>query len=200
MPFHLINSSPTKYSSIESQKRHEYEYKKFLKSLNHNSSEQIKYRPIDLNNNYLIQRQINLQYQRKHEYERIQNENFKFSQRLMNAKAFLNRHEQQIFFDKHCKLKQRLQHYPDLTQNQTKKLTPMNHLKIINKPIDSSFFIYNDNPKSQKKLPSLLRKAPDISTIQAQQPSKLPIRSPNIIDWNKSIRFSSINYLYKAPR
>jgi hypothetical protein len=162
MPFHLSNSSPTKYSSIEYQKLHEYEYKKFLKTLqinNHsiNLTEQnlLKHQQRYSNNNYLFQRQINLQYRqdkRKHEYERIQKENFKFSQRLINAKPFLNRYEQQIFFDKHCQLKQRLQHYPDFISNQTKKsdwkFSSNNHLKIIKKPVDVSFLIYNDKPLS----------------------------------------------------
>jgi hypothetical protein len=155
MPFHLINSSSSKYSSIEFQKFHEYEYKKFLKTLPEQNL--LKHRKIDLNNNYLNQRQIHLQYRqnkRKYEYERIQKENLRFSQRLMNAKAFLNRDEQEKFFEKHWKLKQRLQHYPDLNQNQTKKST--NHFQIINKP----FFIYNDN---HQKLPQLIKHNPSIS-------------------------------------
>ncbi len=167
MPFHLSNSLSTKYSSIKNQKLHEYEYKKFLKTLqinNQNSrnlSEEkfFKHQKIYFNNNYLFQRQINLQYrqnQRKYEYESIQKENFKFSQRLMNAKTFFNHYEQKIFFDKHCKLKQRLQHYPDLIRNQTKKLdyqfSSNNHVKVINQPVDSSVLIYNDNviPRQEK--------------------------------------------------
>ena len=198
MSFHLINSSSIKYSSIESQKIHEYEYKKFLQTLPRNNSNTFEQKLF--NNNYFNQRQINQQYRqnkRKHEYERIEKENFKFSQRLMNAKACLNRYEQQTFFDKHCQIKQRLQHYPP---NQTS----INHLKITNKPIDSSFFIYSDNSKSHKSrekdllLPRLMKPNPP--------PSKLLLPSPNIIDWNKSkqplkskIVSSSINYLYKAP-
>jgi hypothetical protein len=145
MPFHLISSLPSKYSSIESQKHHEYEYKKFLKTLPRTNSESklFKHREIYFNNNYLTQRQINLQYRqdkRKHEYERIQKENWRFSQRLINAKASLNRNEQQTFFEKHWKLKQRLQHYPDFTQN-------------------PSFFISNDH----RKLPRLIKPSPPIS-------------------------------------
>jgi hypothetical protein len=147
MPFHLCNSLSTKYSSIENQKIHEYEYKKYLKTLqinknSINSSEQkiAKNQQIYFNNNYLFQRQINLQYRqdkRKREYERIQKENLKFSQKLINAKAFLNRYEQQVFFDKHCQLKQRLQHYPDFIRNQTNK-SDFQYSSNNHKSVDSS--------------------------------------------------------------
>jgi len=161
MPFHLCNSLSTKYSSIENQKIHEYEYKKYLKTLqinknSINSSEQkiSKNRQIYFNNNYLFQRQINLQYRqdkRKREYERIQKENLKFSQKLINAKAFLNRYEQQVFFDKHCQLKQRLQHYPDFIRNQTNK-SDFQFLSNNHKSVDSSFLIYNDNAINHKSI------------------------------------------------
>ena len=101
MPFHPANILSTKYSSIESQKLHEDKYKNFLKTLpiNRNSTltEQKllgQHRQIYFNQNYLSQRQFDLQSRqdkRKREYERIQKENLKFSQRLINAKAFLNR-------------------------------------------------------------------------------------------------------------
>lgn len=96
------------------------------------------------NREYLFQRQWNLQSRedrRKVEYERIQKENLKFSQKLINAKAFLDRREQEIFFQKHCELKQRIQRYPTTHQ-----------LKIPKKSRESSFLIYNDPLKSQTKL------------------------------------------------
>ncbi|CAF0816540.1 unnamed protein product [Adineta steineri] len=95
MPFHLCNSS--------------YVYAK-----NYEKS---------MNNNYIFQRQLNLQSRenkRKIEYERIQKENVKFSQKLINAKPFHNRYEQQIFFDKHCQIKQHLKRYPNLNRIQRK--------------------------------------------------------------------------------
>ncbi|CAF3335202.1 unnamed protein product [Rotaria socialis] len=126
MPFHISNALSTKYSSLQYQKIHEYEYKNFLKTLEKNNSnttnniyEDKLYRRNPqscYNNYYLFQRQSNLQYrqdQRKLVYERIQKENVQFSQKLINAKSFLNRNEQKTSFDKHCKLKQQLQRYPD---------------------------------------------------------------------------------------
>lgn len=155
MPFHPSNSLSIKYSSIENQKIHEYEYKKFLKTLENSikSSKEkfLKNQQTNFNNNYLLQRQTNLQYRqnkRKHDYERIQKENLKFTRKLINAKAFLNRYEQERFFNKHCKLKQRLQHYPHLISNQIKKskhqlkekysedlLTNINKLNITQKKL-----------------------------------------------------------------
>jgi hypothetical protein len=177
MPFHLSNSISTKYSSIENQKIHEYEYKKFLKTLQINSFEQKFFKHI---NNYLFQRQINLQYRqdkRKNEYERIEKENFKFSQRLINAKAFLNRYEQEEFFNKHCKLKQRLQHYPDLIRNQKYS---------SNKPVDSSFFIYNDNAISHKSIKLQEKHSKDLlSNINKSQITQKKL--PRFIKYNSQI-------------
>ncbi|UJR25260.1 hypothetical protein I4U23_006612 [Adineta vaga] len=76
---------------------------------------------------------------RKLEYERIQKENYKFSEKLINAKAFLNRHEQKLFFDKHCELKQRLQRIPT-----------NNSITMLNKSKQSSFLIYNDQLKEKQ--------------------------------------------------
>ncbi len=189
MPFHLCNSFSTKYSSIENQKIHEYEYKKYLKTLQINSSEQkiFKNNQIYFNNNYLFQRQINLQYRqdkRKRDYERIQKENLKFSQRLINAKAFLNRYEQQVFFDKHCQIKQRLQHYPDLIRNQTKKSDFQ--FKINHKSIDSSFLIYNDNAINHKSIKLREKHSKDLlSNINKSQISQK--KSPHFIKHNSQL-------------
>jgi L-rhamnose mutarotase len=117
MPFRLYNSS-----TIEYQKLHEYEYKKFLKTLQTNNNNN----SINTSEEKLFKnRQINLQYRqnkRKLEYERIQKENLKFSQKLINAKTSFNRSEQQLSFDKHCQLKQRLQRYPDSIQTKNNKI------------------------------------------------------------------------------
>ncbi|CAF1343572.1 unnamed protein product [Adineta steineri] len=121
MPFHLCNSS--------------YVYEK-----NHEKS---------MNNNYIFQRQLNLQSRenkRKIEYERIQKENVKFSQKLINAKPFHNRYEQQIFFDKHCQIKQRLQRYPKLNRIQRKK----------SNSVDISSLIYNEKVLSQEKYSKII--------------------------------------------
>jgi hypothetical protein len=113
------------------------------------------------NKNYLFQRQMSSQYRqdkRRFEYERIQQENLKFSQRLINAKAFFNRYEHQLFFDKHCKLKQRLQRYPDSNRSKTnrsdfqRKAPHENSFKSISKLEDSSFLIYNDNRTFQQSI------------------------------------------------
>jgi hypothetical protein len=156
MPFHLYNCPTIKYSSIEYQRLHEREYKKFLKTLqtnNNNNSINVSEEKVFKN------RQINVQYRqnkRKIEYERIQKENLKFSQKLINAKTFFNRYEQQLSFDKHCQLKQRLQRYPDLIRTKTIKSNSQfssNHNSdIINKPTDSSFLIYNDNGISHRSI------------------------------------------------
>ncbi|CAF1001844.1 unnamed protein product [Rotaria sordida] len=164
MPFHICPSFTTKYSLLEYQKIHEYEYKKFLKTLQINkinsiniSKEKLFKKNYQLyynnnNNNYLFQRQINLQYRqnkRKILYEHIQKENLKFSQKLINAKTCLNRYEQKLFFDKHCKLKQQLQRYPVSIRIKTKKtnlqFSSNENFKIMNKPVNSSVFIYNNN-------------------------------------------------------
>ncbi|CAF2723348.1 unnamed protein product [Rotaria sp. Silwood2] len=162
MPFHICSSLATKYSSLEYQKIHEHEYQKFLKTLQINktnlmniSKEKLYKKNHSLcyyNNNYLFQRQINLQYRqdkRKILYEHIQKENLKFSQKLINAKAFLNRYEQKSFFDKHCKIKQQLQRYPDSIRIKTKKpnfqFSSNENFKIINKPVNSSLLVYNNN-------------------------------------------------------
>jgi len=147
-----------KYSSFEHQKHHEYEYKQFLQTLQinkNNSSKQqlLNNRQKCYNKNYLFQRQINLQSRqdkRKVEYERIEKENFKFSQRLINAKAFLNQYEQKRFFEKHCQLKQRLQRYPNLIRMNTKK----SDCQFLpnNKLVDSSFLIYHDQEISSKSI------------------------------------------------
>lgn len=60
------------------------------------------------------QRQVFLQSyedRRRLECERIEKENVRFSRRLINAKASLTRDEQRTFFEKHCKLKQRLRRH-----------------------------------------------------------------------------------------
>lgn len=163
MPFCFSHSSSSsKYSSIEQQKLRENEYKKFLNTLpiiHQYSSERklAKPRQMNANRNYFLQRQNQLQYRqekRKHEYERIEKENIRFSQRLINAKSSFNRSEQEVFFDKHCKLKQRLQHYPDASGNEAKKsdfsIATKKHWRLVDKPTDSSFLIYNDHRTPQK--------------------------------------------------
>ncbi|CAF0731175.1 unnamed protein product [Rotaria sp. Silwood1] len=171
MPFRICNSLTTTYSSLEYQKIHEYEYKKFLKTLQMNKTNPMnmlkeklskKNHQLYYNNNYLFERQSNLQYRqdkRKILYEHIQKENLKFSQKLINAKAFLNRYEQKLFFDKHCKLKQQLQRYPDSIQIKTKKsnfqFSPNENFKINNKSANSSVLVYNNNNNNRLSCKSI---------------------------------------------
>ena len=164
MPFYLFHSSPpsSKYSFIEQQQIHENEYKKFLNtlpSIHQQSSNRnfAKARQISREKSSCLQRQNQLKYRqdkRKHEYERIERENLRFSQRLINAKSFFDRSEQEAFFERHCKLKQRLQHYSHSMTNQVKKsdlsVSSKRHWKMEDKPIDSSFLIYNDHRIAQK--------------------------------------------------
>ena len=162
MPFCFSHSSSSKYSSIEQQKRRENEYKKFLNTLPviHQYSPERKLdkpQQMNANRNYFLQRRSQFQYRqekRKHEYERIEKENIRFSQRLINAKSSFNRSEQDAFFDRHCKLKQRLQHYPDANGNEAKKsdfsIVSKKHWRMVDKPTDSSFLIYNDHRTPQK--------------------------------------------------
>ncbi|CAF3920681.1 unnamed protein product [Adineta steineri] len=150
MPFHLCNSS--------------YVYEK-----NHEKS---------MNNNYIFQRQLNLQSRenkRKIEYERIQKENVKFSQKLINAKPFHNRYEQQIFFDKHCQIKQRLQHISSLIYND-KVLSQEKHYEIIS---------------SQRKVPYSTKVLPPI-TENTDLLTKIPNASNTEID-------SFINIIEQSP-
>lgn len=167
MPFYLNCALllSQNYSSLEYQKLHEYEYKKFLKTLKEcrtNSMNRSEQKSVERNHslfynkNYLSQRQINLQYredQRKLVYDRIQKENLKFSQKLINAKSFLNRNEQKRFFDKHSQLKQQFQRYKNLTENKINKFNTRfsssnKNLKIFKISIDS---IVSINGKSNSR-------------------------------------------------
>ena len=167
MPFYSPISLSTKYSSIHDQKIHENKYKQFLQTLsnNRNTNKNLidektmcSRKQIYSNENYFIQRQINQQSRqdkRKREYERIQKENLRFTQKLINAKAYLNRSQQQIFFDKHCQLRQRLQYYSQhqsLPRITTKPISQKTNKSTSNPPPPPPSNIINWNPSVSKKI------------------------------------------------
>ena len=70
---------------------------------------------LDAHTSYMIQLQRYLHYRqekRRLEHERIQKENLRFSQKLINARSSVSRVEHQVFYQKHCQLRRHLQQFP----------------------------------------------------------------------------------------
>ena len=125
MACRIAHLSNVQHSSLDHCRHDECENKAFLTTLpcagqyRATIAEQrsLRHRPmICYNETYLVQRQMceqHLKNRRRVEYERIQKENLRFSQKLIAAKPSLDRSDHELFFLKHRALKQRLQRFSE---------------------------------------------------------------------------------------
>ena len=177
MASRLAHLSNAKHSSLDHRRHHEREYRTFLRALpsarQHRATvpEQRSWRHRPLichNDDYLFQRQMCVQYRenrRRLEYERIQKENLRFSQKLIEAKPSLDRADHELFFLKHCKLKQRLQRHsePISVQRKMRVLSMEPSSDYLIEHIESLPLASRDTCSKTKKLNGAVRLDKDSS-------------------------------------